>query len=337
MRNKKLFIAAIVLCMLGAFAFVGIQQLGKGKLEENIVLPDITEGTEITADGQSYEVVEYRGQEYQYRDDIINILCLGIDKEEFMSQRNDGDGSVGQADAIFLLSLDLKENQIRLIAVPRDTMVTLEMYRSDGTYLGDTEGQITLQYAYGDGQELSATLTAKRVSEIMNNIPINGYLAVNVRCLWKMNEAIGGVYITMDDDYTAYNPLFEKGATVYLSGSNLENYIRGRDKLDIDGAYKRMHRMKQYMLAFFEQAKKVAKEDLTIPLQVMEQLKYDMETDITMDGAVYLLTKALKCEFSEADMHTLPGYNILEERYVEFCLDEEGVTELIIDLFYEEK
>lgn len=337
---KKKYLYIVCTAILGLIATVAViffatHQLGKKNLEKDITIEAENAGTEI---GKStYETIMYQGQEYVYRDNIINILCMGVDKEEQMSERNDGDSSVGQADAIFLLSMDLDKKEIRVIAVPRDTMVTLQMYNGAGTYMGEREGQITLQYAYGDGQSLSAMLMAQQVSGLLNDIPINAYLAVNVRCLWKINDAIGGVDITMDDDYTEFNPLFEKGATVHLAGSNLENYIRGRDKTEVDGAYMRMHRMKQYMLAFFEKAKTVVKEDMTLPLQVMEELKNDMETDVTAEKAVYLLTEALKCSFLEANMYTLSGENYLIDGYVEYHLNEEAVMELVLDLFYEEK
>ncbi len=43
--------------------------------------------------------IDYHGTTYQYRKDIVNILCIGVDKEEAMWERDDDGGSVGQADA----------------------------------------------------------------------------------------------------------------------------------------------------------------------------------------------------------------------------------------------
>ena len=48
--------------------------------------------------------MSYHGEKYFFNDDMINILCLGIDNEEILGMRNSYNYSVGQADAIFLVS-----------------------------------------------------------------------------------------------------------------------------------------------------------------------------------------------------------------------------------------
>lgn len=330
MSNKKKYLYRTGIIILGVvflacLLFWAVKQFGK----QSLIKP-LTDGED------AYQKILYQEKEYQYRKDLINILCMGVDKYEEMAVRNDRDNSVGQSDAIALLSLDLKKKEIRVIAVPRDTMVTLEMYDGNGKYLGTGEGQITLQYAWGDGQELSATLMAQQVSGILNGIPIHAYLAVNIHSLWDLNDAIGGVDITMDEDYTMYNSAFKKGETVHLEGEVLSKYLRGRDSYGSGGAYARIHRMKQYMLAFFEQAKVVVKKDMTLPIRVLEELKDDIETDVTADEAVYLVTEAIECSFLSENMHTLPGELKRPQKYEEFHLDERKLNELIVNLFYEE-
>lgn len=318
------------LIVLGLGVFLGMHQTGKKNIRENM----LSELTDVVA-VETYETIVYQDEEYTYRDDVINILCMGIDKLEAMGVRNPDDSSLGQSDAIFILSIDLAEEKIRLIAVPRDTMVTLQMHRADGTFVGEKEGQITLQYAYGDGADLSAQLMAKQVSSIMGNIPIHAYLAVNVRTLWVLNTAIGGVDVVMDADYTKFNPAFIEGETVHLEGNLMENFIRERDKRDQNGAYTRMHRMKLYMMAFFEKAKTMVKEDMTLPLQMLSLLENDITMNLSVDEMLYLITEGINCSFLAEDMYTLPGENLLVNKYMEFRLDEEGVQKLVVDLFYE--
>ena len=330
MKKKRIIIGIFLgLFLTGVLIVFATYYAGKKNIKDNI-LNSLTD----VAGAASYEKIVYQGEGYIYRDNMINILCLGIDKEEEMDVRNDADSSMGQADAIFLLSVDLKKDKIRLIAVPRDTMVTLQMHRADGTYIGEREGQITLQYAYGDGKELSAALMAKQVSSIMGNIPIHAYVAVNVHSLWMLNDEIGGVDIVMDADYTKFNPAFVEGETVHLTGNLLENFIRGRDKKDPEGAYTRMHRMKLYMMGFFEQAKIAVKKDMTLPIEMLSVLEKDIVTNVTADEAVYLVAEGITCHFLSEDMYTLPGENQLVDRYMEFRLDEAGVQQMILDLFY---
>ena len=313
-----LIILAVVL------VFAGVYVSGKNKLSEDI------------SQLKDYKTITYQGKEYQYKDHVINVLCLGIDKEEQMAIRNDVDNSVGQADAIFLVSLDLETNDLRVISVPRDTMVTLQMYDGMLNYMGTRPGQITLQYAYADGMEKSSQLMIEQVSSLLG-VPVNAYVSINVYSLWALNAAVGGVDITMDEDYTLYNPAFEKGATVHLTENLLENFIRGRNCNESGSSHERVTRQKKYMIAFFEQAKKQLKKDVTLPLRILEGLEENMETDVTVDEVVYLLTNGMKCSFNEENMYSLPGEIVKGEMYEEYHLNDDAVKELVIKLFYEEK
>ncbi len=329
LRNVLIIIASLLVFFVAAIGVNYIQ--GKATLSKNLLEQEGTE--EKTA----HRTMLYQGKQYTYKKNLVNILCMGVDKEEQMAVRNDADNSVGQADAIFLMSLDLEKDEVRVITIPRDTMVILEMYHASGYYLGSMRGQITLQYAYGDGMKRSAELMMQQVSALFNEIPINAYAAINVYSLWNLNEAVGGVDITMDEDYTLYNPAFEKGATVHLSGNLLENYIRGRDKTEAGSAYKRNHRLKQYMLAYFEKAKEALKEDVTLPFRCLEVLEENMETSITVEEIVFLVSEIMGCDFSEGNMYTLPGEQIWTGTYEEYHLDTDALNALIIELFYEVK
>jgi len=323
MKIKKMLcrIGMIVLIVLAGICF-----WGKRNIKNPIVLSEEGEENRL-----------YNGKEYVYKENLINILCMGIDKEEQMALRNDVGNSVGQADAIFLVSIDLEEKVIRVIAIPRDTMVLLQIYNEKGAYIGSETGQLCVQYAYGDGMERSANLMVKQVSYLLQELPIHAYVAINVHSLWMLNEAVGGVDMYMEEDYTALNPAFEKGTVVHLSGKLLENYIRERDTSIAGSAYTRMHRLKQYMLEYFKKAKAALAEDPTLPLQIFGILEKDMETDITADEIAFLVTNIMQCSLTENGLYTLPGEQIQGEEYEEFYVEESAAEELIINLFYEEK
>lgn len=283
------------------------------------------------------KVVIYNNKEYVYRDGLINLLCLGIDKEEQMSLRNDVDNSMGQADAIFLVSIDTKRKVVCTLAIPRDTMVALQMYDASGAYLGSRMGQLTLQYAYGDGMAKSAGLMVNQVAGILQGIPINAYAAINVHSLWILNSAVGGVDMYMDEDYTMLNPVFIEGTTVHLSGNLLENYIRERDCDFAGTAYTRMYRLKKYMFAYYEKAKSVLRQDIALPFRILDEMQADMETNLTMKEITYLLTEVLDCRLTDESFYILPGEQVMGEEYEEFYIDENEVEKLLIELFYEEK
>lgn len=337
MNIKKVLrvaVVAIAILISGvSVAYFAMCQVGKMELRKPVELTVDNAMLEIE---DEYHTIFYQGKEYRYKEHMVNVLCLGIDKEEHLSVRNDVDNSVGQADAIYLVSMDTKEDKIRILAVPRDTMVILQMYNSLDEYMGMRDGQLTLQYAYADGMEKSAQLTVGQVSNILNQIPVNAYVAINIYSLWTMNAAIGGVDVVMDADYTDLNPAFASGKTIHLTEKLLENYLRERDVEEAGSAYTRLHRQKQYMLAFYETAKHKLKTDVTLPLRLLDVLEKDMELDITIPEMVYLITEGMQCEFSSENIYTLPGAQVQGEKYEEFHLDKEAVEALVIELFYEE-
>lgn len=329
LRNRKWIKAALLaialILLLTAAVICTIRWRGKRQLtnDTSTIVGDV-EGT-----------VPYQGKDYQVREDVINILCLGVDREEDM-MFDYGDGtSVGQADAIFVASIDLKDDRMRIIAVPRDTMVSLQIYNKLGFYSGRVNGQITLQYAYADGGDMSCYLMKRRVSELLCNIPIHGVAAVNLSCIPVINDAVGGVCVTMDEDYTWINPAFEQGAELRLWGEDARDFIQRRDTSVAGSAFTRISREKQYLEAFIAQAKQAVKRDVGLPFELMEELKNNMVTDLSAEEVFFLVSEAAFCEFSTEDIYVLPGEIRMGELYEEYYVDTDAVTQNVVELLCE--
>ena len=199
-------------------------------------------------------------------------------------------------------------------------------------------GQLALQYAYADGQEKSCSLVIGQVADILKNeVPINGYVAMNLSCIGTVNDAVGGVTVEMDDDYTLYNAKFKKGATVHLQGEEAQEFVQGRDIMVSGSAYSRIGRQKRYLKAFISQAKKTLAQNPALAVNLMSQLSDYMLTDISTDEVLYLSTELSGCNFDEENMQILQGNIQMGEQYEEYYLDDEAVQQTIIDLFYEEQ
>jgi LCP family protein required for cell wall assembly len=204
--------------------------------------------------------------------------------------------------------------------------------------MGAFTGQLALQYAYADGQEKSCSLVIGQVADILKNeVPINGYVAMNLSCIGTVNDAVGGVTVEMDDDYTLYNAKFKKGATVHLQGEEAQEFVQGRDIMVSGSAYSRIGRQKRYLKAFISQAKKTLAQNPALAVNLMSQLSDYMLTDISTDEVLYLSTELSDCNFDEENMQILQGNIQMGEQYEEYYLDDEAVQQTIIDLFYEEQ
>lgn len=96
--------------------------------------------------------VVYGGKVYEYREDMLNFLLLGIDHGGSLSSETElSDWNAGQADTIFLVSLNQSDKEISVIGIPRNAMVNVEIFNSESEQVDTIYNQICLQYGYAGG------------------------------------------------------------------------------------------------------------------------------------------------------------------------------------------
>ncbi len=287
----------------------------------------------ISAD-QEDGVVTYKGQRYRYNEDLITILVMGIDRmTEVTAAQHGADG--GQADALFLLLLDGSSGQINIVAINRNSMVPVDYYSRSGEYCGQAKMQITLQHAYGDGMGISNQRTAETVSRMFHNVPIHAYASINMAGIATLNDAIGGVTLTPLRDIPKTN--IRQGETITLMGSDAYNYVHWRDYInEFASSDNRLERQKQYLEVFGRNALDQVKKNPAIVADIYNIMKQYMVTDITLDRATYLASQAVGYKFSGSNIYTVPGVTTNGVLYEEYNVDEEGLRELIIKLFFKQ-
>ena len=62
----------------------------------------------------------------------------------------------------------------------------------------------------------------KTVSELLYGMPIAGCFSMTIEGISTLNDAIGGVSITVPEDYTDIDPAFVQGTTLTLTGEQAE-------------------------------------------------------------------------------------------------------------------
>lgn len=67
------------------------------------------------------------------------------------------------------------------------------------------------------------------VSNLFYGMPINGYVALNMNAVAMINDAVGGVTVTVPEDMTQVDPSFAEGAAVTLTGDQALKFTRYRD------------------------------------------------------------------------------------------------------------
>ena len=291
---------------------------------------------------ESYELQEgqirYNGKTYQYKENLMNILCLGIDSRDGI-EKEKTPGTAGQADCVILAVLDDDAKTIQLINISRDSMVPVHVYATDGSFVEDRKEQLALQYAYGNGRDWSCQLMEEAVSELFYGLPIHGYCALSMNSIADLNDAVGGVTVTVPEDLAVMQPeLFTAGTTVTLKGELAYHFVHDRDykSADVASNNKRIARQKTYAVAFVNQLKQGMKEDFSLPVKLYQTAEKQMVTSISLDQAVYLCTEYMNSSFNTDNIYTIDGEVTMGEKYAEFRVDDEALYQLILDVFYEE-
>ena len=201
---------------------------GAGIWKKQTASPHLKKSENSVSMDQQEDGITYKGKTYTYNDHLSNFLFMGIDtRGEVENQETD---NTGQADAIFLVSMDRVTEQIHVISIPRDTITEIEVFTVGGKSLGKMENHINLQFAQGDGKRESCELMEDAVSDLFGGIHIQSYCAVNMDAIPVMTEIAGNVEVTVPDNSLAeVNPEFTEGAEVVLTKDNVEQFVRYRD------------------------------------------------------------------------------------------------------------
>lgn len=359
-RTKILCALGILLALLAILAVIAVilvnvwRSTGRASLQRHAQESGVTTpqgmqdaANEIDANASqeaevSYELQEgqirYNGKTYQYKENLTNILCLGIDSRDGIAKEKTP-GKAGQADCVILAVLDDDAKTIQLINISRDSMVPVHVYATDGSYVEDRTEQLALQYAYGNGRDWSCQLMEEAVSNLFYGLPIHGYCALSMNSIADLNDMVGGVTVTVPEDLAAMQPkLFTAGEVLTLKGELAYHFVHDRDfqSTDVASNNKRIARQKTYAVAFVNQFKQGMKEDMTLPVKLYQTAEKQMVTSISLDQAVYLCTEYMNCSFDMDNIYTIDGDVTMGEKYAEFNVDDEALYQLILDVFYEE-
>lgn len=347
-KKKKRKILAAVLCELVILAAIAVAAFqifrvaGKSNLMSS-AQASRPELVPIEAQMVLTEEEESRWQEgwikyqdviYAYNEDIMTFLFMGIDKNSDVKEVAEGTNG-GQADALFLAVMNPHDKTIKVIGINRNTMTDIDIYNEDGAYVTTTKAQIAVQHGFGNGVEESCEYQKEAVEKLFYNLPVHGYAAINMSAIPTINDAVGGVDVTVLEDLTAKDKSLVKDADVHLMGESAFLYVKYRDTNVFASADMRLARQKQYLNAFIAAAKQAAKKDITVVLDLYKAISPMMTTDISADETVYLAPALLNYSFDDSSFYMLKGETVMGEQFEEFYVDESALYEMILEIFYE--
>lgn len=282
--------------------------------------------------------VNYHGKTYRRNQYVKAILCMGVDRSDTMTESK-GWGEAGQSDGIFLIAQDTAHHDLKILMIPRDTMTEIPI-TSDGVTVSDTMiTQLTMAYAYGDGREHSCENTVQSVEKLLSGFSIDQYLAVDTSVIAKLNDAVGGVTVTIPTDgMEQRDPVFVKGSQVTLHGDQAEAFVRYRDiKRDFSALY-RMDQQQEYITQYFKTVKTASRTDSQIATHLFDLIQDYMVTDMSKDQYLKIAMDGLDAGNLESDdFYTVPGTGETTEIFDVYKADRQALIPIVLNLFYREE
>lgn len=219
------------------------------------------ERLDLPSGGAKRNSVTIGGVRYDPKEDLMNVLLIGVDKDSTRT-------GVGRADMIVLCTLDPHEGTISLLTVPRDTHAWVHHISEDGEIQDTVYEKINHSYAYGLGPtKYSAENTMACTSRLLEcdgqlEVPIHYYLSMDLDGLWDLADVFGGVAVTLDQDVPNVGA---EGETVTLQGPTVRYYLEARHGMDEGEVSRQIHQqtfLKALMQAIKDKGGAAAAADL---------------------------------------------------------------------------
>lgn len=278
----------VLLAIIGVIAFnVIFGKMNKVKLDSN--------NLSINSDLDQYT-------------NIKNIALFGVDATE---------GGVGRSDSIMIVSINNKNETIKVSSIIRDSYVTIP----------GRSGKDKINHAYAFG---GPELAIKTLNENFN-LNITSFATVNFSSLPKLIDSVGGITLNITSEELKYintyvdgvnkanntnSPRISKTGEQLLDGTQALAYSRIR--YTTGGDFERSHRHRIVLTGLFDKFKNLSVGDYP---KIVNELLPLVDTSM---GATDIISLAL-------EVNGFKNKNLIQNR---FPMDEDGSGQTIGGIYY---
>ncbi|MCL2811151.1 MAG: LCP family protein [Clostridia bacterium] len=329
--KRSVLVAGLVFLLIVSIV-VGVYVVGR-RVELNVGGDGIERG-DLTGRFAEPRIVAYNGQNYRYRSDLTTILFIGVDRttEEYENVTGFRDG--GMADFLLLQVIDPKKESITAIQLDRDTMTEITILGVLGNPAGTRTYQLCIAHGFGDGGELSSQLTADAVSKHLHGVDIDFYVTMRMSGITVLNDTLGGVTVTLQDDFTALDPDMRAGETLTLRGMQARYYVQNRLEIGEGTNVSRMVRQKEFMWQAGVLLNEKLRENVNFVGTLLDALSDDLLTNMSRGRMINEANGARN--YCRAETITPRGeHTVGDDGYIQFHADARALEELVLEIFFE--
>lgn len=308
------------------------------KIFENHMPEPVISEDGFLMDEQSEELaalgsLKLNGNIYSYYHDFETYLIMGTDKTGADSKVYQG----SMSDFLMLVIVDKTDNNYSFLPINRDTMSEVRLIQDDGTGAATAELQLCTAHWYGGNAGQSCANTVESISKLFGGLKIDGYYAIPMDEIPKLNHSVGGVTVTLLEDFQDIDRQMKKGETLALSDEQAYRYIHDRYGVGDEKNTSRMKRQQQYMEAFFTKAKEKAKSDKAYVGQLFREFEQTATTNLTakkISGLTNRLIKGTQKGFFEIKGTSKIGKALGDGiDHAEFYPDKESIIDVMTKIY----
>lgn len=274
---------------------------------------------------------DFAAEGYQPRKGIETILVMGVDDygKEMITT---GYLNYMQSDFMVLLVLDEAAGTMDVLHLNRDTMTEINRIGVFGSEKKTIVAQLAIAHAYGSGGSDSNLNAAKAVSNLLGGVPIDHYMTFSMGSVPIVNDLLGGVTVTVQDDLTSLDPSLVKGETVTLHGETALKFVQVRTTVADGTNINRMNRQQAYMSDLYEKLAQALEKNENFASTLAKKLGDGFVTDYSIYQMDELAASLKNCKMQP--FTTIRGTFKLRQ-FLEYYLKPDDLHDVVRNLFYE--
>lgn len=318
-RNLLLLVLELI-CLLGV-AF-GVWHFQKRAAEQDASL---VSQEEISR--RYRPSLHYGGQSYPLKRNMSTLLLIGTDNYVDDAKQYEGlPYNFNLADFLVVLVFDHSAKTITPLQICRDSMCDVRLPSGNTRRM-----QITLAHSYGSGHADSCEIVQKAMQGLLLDAPIDSYLAFTMDTVPYVNDLLGGVTVTLEDDIPELGSEYVKGASITLKGTAALRFLRYRDTSLLDDNLRRMAHHRLYLTAFTEIAREASAKDPDLAARIFRAVEKFIDTDLSVEEVSVLLDRLN--EYTILPAVTPDGKYQPGEDFAEFIVDADSLWDCVHSVF----
>lgn len=284
--------------------------------------------------GQEESLTYYNGAWYA-RKELETVLVMGVDKYADDAAAEDGYTNQEQADFLLLLVLDRNAGVCTALPLNRDTMTEITALGLAGERTGTFTGQLALAHTYGSGGLDSARNEGRAVSALLYGTEIDHVMAFTMDAVPVLTDAVGGVPVLVEDDFSTMTDQLPMGQEVTLRGELALTFVRGRGSMGGEKTnLNRMARQNAYLQGLYRRLQDTVQDEGFLTQLLLELSPY-LDTDCTAAQLNDLYQTVVQDRLAVLDAPA--GEAVVGDEFMEFHVDEDALQQTVIELFYERR